>query len=184
MPSFTEEKDDAACCAAIRTDISEQIQNEVFIKEFLAKMTSQNCRATAAPFFYVIRDYKKTFIPDENGYGGDSQPYYQYDSILQNYDEYCADCKSNDQNIPSKEEFAELDNIITGYFIEENFHVQNTMFLTEDDAKEHLKANHYHYSNKASTYVMHAWRAPELQQFLNCLIKYFKIEAKNSYDRQ
>lgn len=35
----------------------------------------------------------------------------------------------------------------------------NTMFLTEKDARQHLEANHYHYSDDAHTYCMSAWRS-------------------------
>lgn len=38
----------------------------------------------------------------------------------------------------------------------------NTMFLTEKEAEEHLKRNHYHYSEDAHTYCMCAWRSPEV----------------------
>ena len=45
----------------------------------------------------------------------------------------------------------------------------NTMFLTEKDAREHLKANHYHYSEDAHTYCMSAWRSPVVEQLWKIL---------------
>ena len=38
-------------------------------------------------------------------------------------------------------------------------------FFTEEEAEWHLKANHYHYSKDAHTYVKHFWRAPDVEKF-------------------
>ena len=45
----------------------------------------------------------------------------------------------------------------------------NTMFLTEKAAAEHLKANHYHYDEYAHTYAMTAWRSPEVEDLIKIL---------------
>lgn len=47
--------------------------------------------------------------------------------------------------------------------------VPDTMFLTLHEAEEHLKANYYHYTPKAHTYAMHAWRSPEVAQLIKLL---------------
>lgn len=47
--------------------------------------------------------------------------------------------------------------------------VPDTMFLTLREAKEHLKANYYHYTTEAHTYCMHAWRSPEVAQLIKLL---------------
>lgn len=46
---------------------------------------------------------------------------------------------------------------------------ENTMFLTEKAAAEHLKANHYHYDEYAHTYAMTAWRSPEVEDIIKIL---------------
>lgn len=43
------------------------------------------------------------------------------------------------------------------------------MFLTKEEAKQHLKVNHYHYTSKAHTYAMTAWRAPKVERLLKIL---------------
>ena len=53
---------------------------------------------------------------------------------------------------------------------------ERQMFLTETDAEQHLKLNYYHYSLDAHTYVKHAWRAPELDQFIKDLMCFFEIQ--------
>ena len=52
---------------------------------------------------------------------------------------------------------------------EESFIVTSAMFLTKAEAKKHLELNHYHYSSKAHTYAMTAWRAPKVERLLKIL---------------
>jgi len=52
---------------------------------------------------------------------------------------------------------------------EESFIVTSAMFLTKAEAKKHLELNHYHYSSKAHTYAMTAWRAPKVERLLGLL---------------
>lgn len=46
---------------------------------------------------------------------------------------------------------------------------EDTMFLTQKDAEEHLRSNYYHYSDDAHTYAMTAWRSPRVEKLLNIL---------------
>lgn len=46
---------------------------------------------------------------------------------------------------------------------------ENTMFLTQKDAEDHLKANYYHYSEDAHTYAMTAWRSNRVEKLINIL---------------
>ena len=46
---------------------------------------------------------------------------------------------------------------------------ENTMFLTQKDAEDHLKANHYHYSDDAHTYAMTAWRSNRVEKLIDIL---------------
>lgn len=48
--------------------------------------------------------------------------------------------------------------------------VPNTLFLTKQDAKRHLKANHYHYSSRAHTYAMIAWRSESFKTMWDMLV--------------
>ena len=45
----------------------------------------------------------------------------------------------------------------------------NTMFITKEEARNHLKANHYHYTKEAHTYAMTAWRAPRVEKLWKIL---------------
>ena len=46
---------------------------------------------------------------------------------------------------------------------------ENTMFITQKDAEEHLRKNDYHYSDDAHTYAMTAWRTPEIEKLWKIL---------------
>lgn len=45
----------------------------------------------------------------------------------------------------------------------------DTMFLTQKEAENHLRANDYHYSKDAHTYAMTAWRSPDVEKLWKIL---------------
>lgn len=51
----------------------------------------------------------------------------------------------------------------------EHYRYPDTMFLTNRSCKEHIKANHYHYSGDAHSYAMTAWRSPEVEKLFKIL---------------
>lgn len=153
------------------------MDNKEIIVNFLQKMATQDNRGTAFPFFYVIKDYKNEFVLDENNFYGDSVPYFMDDEGHSlTFEEYNKERLELDEPQLTEDEFENLDNIYIGHFREVSFIVENTLFLTETDAENHLKQNYYHYSPKAHTYVMHAWRANELTEFLKALFSYFEVK--------
>lgn len=46
--------------------------------------------------------------------------------------------------------------------------VQNTMFLTLRECREHIERNHYHY-NKPHPYAMTTWRSPQVERLYKIL---------------
>nr|DAN48024.1 MAG TPA: hypothetical protein [Caudoviricetes sp.] len=57
------------------------------------------------------------------------------------------------------------------YYKEVDETVDNCMFLTQIDAENHLRANDYHYHEKARTYCMCGWRSPRFERLINILSK-------------
>ena len=57
------------------------------------------------------------------------------------------------------------------YYKELDVTVDNCMFLTQIDAENHLRANDYHYHEKARTYCMCGWRNPRFERLINILSK-------------
>lgn len=144
--------------------------NVEIIKTFLTKMSEQDNRHTAAPFYYVIRTEKE--VPAYDGFGdvkyhyGD-EAYESEEEIIQYLEDNGYDEKEIEKEMREVQEFW-----VTKEWAEKG------MFLTEEDAKLHLKKNHYHYSSNAHTYVNHAWRAPYLEEFLNALFDHFEIKRQ------
>ncbi len=156
------------------------------IKQFLTKMSEQDNRSTAAPYFYVIRTSKK--VPAYSGCGefieyyDPEDPEEIYDSIEEyitkqkEYQEYeeMLDVEKEDFDLKMEDIEYELEKVELNHEWEEK-----GMFLTETDAKEHLRRNYYHYSKDAHTYVKHSWRAPELEEFLKALFEHFEVPKGN-----
>ena len=150
------------------------------IKKFLSKMSIQDNKATASPYYYVIFSsayhYEKADIWDK---GGDNICYScreaEYYETYDDYDELVKDIK---ESYPEDYEkfIGEIE-----FFKKHHYYTEHGMFLTEDDAKNHLRRNAYHYSKDAHTYVKHAWRAPELEGFITALFNYFRIPKGNTY---
>lgn len=139
------------------------------IKQFLQKMVDQDNRATAFPFFYVIRTEVEDSAPLENC---DFTRWYIQDSSYGSKAELETSLKEQGY---TPEEILELKQEAIEYGIKKRWENRG-MFLTETDAKEHLRLNHYHYSHNAHDYVCHAWRAPELAEFFENLMNHFEIK--------
>jgi hypothetical protein len=146
------------------------------IKIFLTKMKNQDNRSTAFPYFYVIRSSK--LVISDPDYISDEVKYYHpdYDDLTWDTEEEFIDYLRYDLiEEPYEESYIDLElkNLRKIYFAK--IWEEHGMFLTEEDAENHLKSNSYHYSQDAHTYVKHAWRAPELKNFFDNLLDYFGI---------
>lgn len=164
-----------------------------FLKDLQQELNTQANDCQASPRFWVIMDYKK--IPGHEDYDTGEYEYYHNDGdhtvfsdigslkeFIEEYyefeiDEVLRDILDNEDDFDELWEYV-ADNLNDdGHFgsvfvKEEEFIVPNTMFLTKEEAKNHLKLNHYHYTSKAHTYAMTAWRAPKVERLLNILSKF------------
>lgn len=138
------------------------------IKQFLTEMATQDNRCTATPFYYVIRTEVEDIAPVENC---SYSRFYWQDSSYDSKEELEKQLRDDD----CSEDF--IKNALreaTEYGVRKRWE-ERGMFLTESDAKDHLRRNHYHYSHNAHDYVHHAWRAPALEQFVRDLFEHFEI---------
>ncbi|PEL95789.1 hypothetical protein CN604_24750 [Bacillus wiedmannii] len=167
-----------------------------FLKELQAILKHEgehDYDSQAAPRFWVIKDYR--IVPGSENYDnsyeerffndGDHVAFHKFSDLKEFLEEYFEDEIEEDEELQNlindeSENFDELweyveDNMNEcGYFNtvfvkEEDFIVPDTMFLTKEEAKRHLELNHYHYTSKAHTYAMTAWRAPKVERLLNIL---------------
>lgn len=167
-----------------------------FLKELQQQMRwedEHDYDGQASPRFWVVGDYEWRQVGDGCGerfsmYIPNMAECYEMEEFIKEFD-----IKEYDLSEDALEEFNELDtDSVTDFFewfqehiddnvtlFEENqFHIirPNTMFLTKEEAKNHIEINHYHYSSKAHTYAMTAWRAPKVERLLKILHD-FDLEA-------
>lgn len=169
--------------------MNEDIQ---FLKDLQNEMNNQENDGQAAPRFWTIMDYR-TVVGNEEYDNGHEQYFYndgdhvQFDSFddlkdfLENYydedieeDEDLQSLLNNENGLDELWEYVEANLNNEGFFSsvfvkEEEFVAPNTMFLTKEEAKRHLELNYYHYSPKAHTYAMTAWRAPKVEKLIGIL---------------
>lgn len=164
-----------------------------FLKELQQELKTQETDGNAAPRFWVIKDYR--FVPGNENYDsgheerffndGDHVVFSDFDDLKNFLEEYFEEEIEEDEELQNifndeSENFDELweyveDNMNEcGYYgtvfvKEEDYIVPDTMFLTKEEAKRHLELNNYHYTSKAHTYAMTAWRAPKVERLLNIL---------------
>ncbi|WP_431785860.1 hypothetical protein [Paenibacillus lactis] len=163
-----------------------------FLKELQTELNTQASDCQASPRFWVIMDYRK--VPGHEDYDsgeyeyfhndGDHVKFESFNDLKEFIEEYYKEEIDDELSwYLSEGDFEYLwqyiiDNMNNdGYFSsvfvkEEEFIVPNTMFLTKEEAKSHLRLNHYHYTSKAHTYAMTAWRAPKVERLLKILSEF------------
>lgn len=94
-----------------------------------------------------------------------------FDEWLEEVEEYKVDY--DNYYTDGKYKILELleSDVSVAYYKEVDATVDNCMFLTQIDAENHLRANDYHYHEKARTYCMHGWRNPRFERLIKILSK-------------
>lgn len=94
-----------------------------------------------------------------------------FDEWLEEVEEYKVDY--DNYYTDGKDKILELleSDVRVAYYKEVDATVDNCMFLTQIDAENHLRANDYHYHEKARTYCMCGWRSPRFERLINILSK-------------
>ena len=180
------------------TVVKEKLSNNdiKFLKELQKELNTEDNAGTASPRYWVIRQPERIYHVDK-----DDADYYVFideydrdeltledlkdklenlgddnlksvkvkDGVLtfeyfDNYDIY--DREGRDKIL----ELLEFDVSII-YYKEIDVTVDNCMFLTQIDAENHLRANDYHYHEKARTYCMCGWRNPRFERLIKILSK-------------
>lgn len=162
-------------------------EQEKTIKEYLTAIKKQNNRATAPPYFFVIRDER--WIRSDGG--GDEGPgdaekiiwncIHDPEMSLESEKAVIEYILESDDNLTEDDAMQALRDEWEEVSIVRIWR-KRCMFLTETDANEHLRKNRYHYSENAHTYIDHAFRAPELENFLKALFEHFGIKDPWYYE--
>jgi hypothetical protein len=168
--------------------MNEDIQ---FLKDLQQELNTQEIDSQASPRFWVIMDYRKVVGNEDFDSGniehfhndGDHTEFKHFSDLKEFLEEYYEEELESDEELKqliTNENFYDLWEYVEsnlnedGYFStvfmkEESYIVPDTMFLTKAEAKRHIELNHYHYSPKAHTYAMTAWRAPKVERLLKIL---------------
>jgi len=157
-----------------------------FLKELQHELKTQEIDGQASPRYWVVGDYK--WIPTDVDNATRTSIFTYDDCECMELETYIDNLKESGDY--TDEQMEELENIFdwqddedTLKWIKENVtddchlvyekkeHVikENTMFLTKQEAKEHIRLNHYHYTKEAHTYAMTAWRSPQVEKLINIL---------------
>lgn len=138
----------------------------------------------ASPRFWVIMDYREVVGNEDYDNGEMFLTHSDGDFIkfseFQELKEFLLELHLEDEEIPEElqaifdSENPSLDDL-SAYVLEHmneyghyeelflkvnEYIVPDTLFLTKEAAKAHLKGNKHHYTSKAHTYAMTAWRSP------------------------
>lgn len=164
-------------------------QDILFLKELQNELKTQETDGQTAPRYWSIMDYK--WVVTDDGYHERVSIYF-YDSAdsitLEDYvyEEILKDriddfTEFQIEELKEAHEWDGCDGVLEWihendtkecrlvYEEEISFIAYNTCFLTKAEAKSHLESNGHHYSGKAHTFAMTAWRAPKMERLINIL---------------
>ena len=160
--------------AKMKIELSEK--NYVFLKDFMHKVRTQDNRATARPYFYVVRSIQEIAVPSETA---DEHKYF-YHEMAESFtqDELIKYCKENNLDFDDVK-----DNHCSRYGLGTK-EVEENVFFTEEGYKQHMELNGHNYRHLKETfsYVKYANRNPEIKGLFEALeeiIPQLKRKIKN-----
>lgn len=162
---------------------NDQIKDIQFLIDLKNELNSQEDDCQAGPRFWTVGDYKWVECSEDNAER--HSVYLPQDGASYEINYFLEQILDRDELKPGAlEALDEIDCAVTAHeWIaehydygatlhperEEHFVRPNTMFLTKAEAKRHIEVNHYHYTDRAHTYAMTAWRAPKVERLLKIL---------------
>lgn len=135
---------------------------------------TEGCSTDADGIEEIVKYIQENFLEDINSCYGDSYKVSVkkgifHDSIaVDNKDEMFDELVTADEITEWLHKFGYDEYEAIPYKIIPKIY-EDTMFLTQKAAEEHLKRNSHHYSGDAHTYAMTAWRSPEVDRLWKVL---------------
>lgn len=127
--------------------------------EMGGRILTQDNRATGRPYLYQIREKKRIYGVEESEAEGKEY-------ILKS-----DHTTSFEPDELEESEFTEDDCFLVFYKTVDDL---KNAFFTEQGVNEHLKANRHHYKLDADTFVVHAFRNPEMEAVTDFLVKLYQ----------
>ena len=176
----------------MKNDCVEIKENIQFLKDLQVEMNTQETDGQAAPRFWVIMDY--CWEPTSEDHSEKIELYDCEECTTVELNDYVSEIVDfeGDRHLEfDRDQREELNNIYlyecptevmewiddnddaSRYYMihsqETSFIAYNTCFFTKQEAIDHLKSNRHHYSDKAHTFAMTAWRAPKMERLFKIL---------------
>lgn len=143
------------------------------LKQLALEMESQDNRATQYPLFVIMVDKKV--------YGS-----YEWCDEAERKEESDGElCSSCEKLADEGEELPEYcNNCDSDCFVwfkwEQDFDLEAGVFLTAKACDEHIRLNHYHYTNPRS-YGISAWRNYEMQDIMKLIFDMIGLDTPSHY---
>lgn len=163
----------------VKIEIDEKVFN--FIKELAESLSTQDNRGTQDVAF-VVTDVEKIYCSHDDDYEWVERD----EDMLWNEQHMCEDClkKYWNDELDNDAYCSECWDICFQYYITEQRTSEKAwLFLTEKACVEHIAQNHYHYSDKVSTYWIHLWRNYEMQMLINSVFEISWIKQTSNYSK-
>lgn len=164
-------------------ELKEQL---AFLANLKSEMNTQDSDCQANPRFWVVMDYK-----NEPCWEGHADFYEVCSSEIEMFgtvNDFKEDLNDNGYLEDLNDELVEELNRITDDaelvdWMKDHLNIEayivpmrkvevikkDTFFITKRECQEHIERNQHHYSNKAHTYAMTAWRSPQVEKLWNVL---------------
>lgn len=161
-------------------------EHVAFLKELAHELKTQNNRATAAPYFFVVQGKRETAAP--RGHGDDR---YYVREWAESFDldglrEALKERFHEDLGFDPEEAKATFD-VYVDRFIQNDCDVygqasvivEDNAFLTFKGFKEHMELNghNYRHLSEVQSYLKHAFRNPELDKLWKAILAFADIPA-------
>jgi len=153
-----------------------------FMQELAKEIKEQDNRATASPYYYVVRAQKEMIAPA--GYGDGDYVYYNSQwGEAHSQEEWVEILKQHDEDAYYEEHHTDVDKFIRecDEFSLHHVDVDDNVFLTYKGYKEHMALNGHNYRHleKPHSYLKYAGCNPEMENLHKAIMAFadVKVEA-------
>ena len=141
-----------------------------FLSELATEIKNQNNRATASPYYFIVRGQREVVAPDN--YGDGETHYYCSEWIEGHTREEWIDVLA--QHDDEHETKTDLDEFLRDKCERFGMHlvdVEENFFLTERGYKRHMELNGHNYRHlkNVHSYVKYTGRNPEIKKLLEAI---------------
>lgn len=145
----------------------------VFLKDLIQRMNAQDNRATATPYYFVVRTEKWRVAHDEYNSGETRQVRVDFEgdpTTFHSKEEFAKWAREYYDGDPEKDIDTLWDKLEE--FTEEKYYEDENVFFTKEAYDEHVRLNGHNLGKRGRdfySYVKHAFRNPELVKMFEAI---------------